>query len=77
MRQKRKTYKILPGRPEGKSPFVGPMHILEDSSKLDLRETAHDDVDKMSFGSGREPFAGSCESDNELSCSTTGEELLG
>jgi hypothetical protein len=38
MEQITKTYKNLPGKHEGKRPFVGPMHILEDSSKMDLRE---------------------------------------
>jgi hypothetical protein len=77
MGQKTKTYNILPGKPTRKRPFVGPMYILGDSSKMDLRQIAHDDMDKMSFRSGQEPFTGSCESGNERSYSTTGEELLG
>jgi hypothetical protein len=72
----KKTYKILPGKPEAKRPFAGPMHILEESSKMDLTQIAHHDMDKMSFRSGQEQLAGSCQSCNELSRSVTGENCL-
>jgi hypothetical protein len=38
MGQVTKTYKLLPGKQ-----FLGPMNVLEDSSKMDLRETPHDE----------------------------------
>jgi hypothetical protein len=51
MGQMTRTYKILPGKPEGKRPSVGPGRILEDSIKTDLREIECDDTDKMHFKS--------------------------
>jgi hypothetical protein len=39
MREERKVYKVLVGRPEGKKPLGRPRHRWEDEIRKDLRET--------------------------------------
>jgi hypothetical protein len=36
--EKRNTYRILVGKPEGKRPLGRPRNMLEDNIKMDLRE---------------------------------------
>jgi hypothetical protein len=43
----RNAYKILVGKPEGKSPLGRPRHRWEDNIKMDLREIGWEDVDLM------------------------------
>jgi hypothetical protein len=37
-REKRNTYRIVVGKPEGKRPIGRPRHKWEDNIKMDLRE---------------------------------------
>jgi hypothetical protein len=39
MGEERKVYKVLVGKPQGKSPLERPRHIWEDGIRMDLRET--------------------------------------
>jgi hypothetical protein len=39
MGEKRKAYRILVGKPEGRRPLGRPRHRWVDNSKMDLRET--------------------------------------
>jgi hypothetical protein len=43
--EKRNAYKILVGKPEGKSPLGRPRHRWEDNIRLDLREVGWGGVD--------------------------------
>jgi hypothetical protein len=43
--EKRKTYNILVGRPEGKRPLGCPRHKWEDNIKMNLRETGFGGMD--------------------------------
>jgi hypothetical protein len=45
MGQDRKLYKILLGKPEGKTPLRRPRHRWEDGIKMDIRETGWQDVE--------------------------------
>jgi hypothetical protein len=42
MREKRNVYRILVGKPEGKSPLGRPRHRWVDNIKMDLREIGWD-----------------------------------
>jgi hypothetical protein len=67
MREERKLYKVLVGKPEGKRPLGRPRHRWEDGIRMDLRETGMGGCGSYSTGSGFEPVVGSCECDYELS----------
>jgi hypothetical protein len=43
--EKRNTYTILVGRPEGNRPLGRPRHWWEDNIKMDLREIEWDGMD--------------------------------
>jgi hypothetical protein len=43
--ERRKVYKVLVGKPEGKRPLRRPRHRWEEGSKMDLRETGWEAVD--------------------------------
>jgi hypothetical protein len=45
MGKKRKAYKILVGKPEGKSPLGRPRRRWVDNIKIDLRVTEWEDMD--------------------------------
>jgi hypothetical protein len=38
MEEKKGVYRVLTGKPEGKSPFGRPRHRWEDNIKMDLQE---------------------------------------
>jgi hypothetical protein len=45
MGEERKVYKVLMGKPEGKSPLGRPRHRWEDGIRMDLREIGWGGVD--------------------------------
>jgi hypothetical protein len=45
MREERKLYKVLVGKPEGKRPLGRPRRRWEDGIRMDLRETGLGGVD--------------------------------
>jgi hypothetical protein len=44
MGEEKKVYKVLMGKPEGKSPLGRPRHRLEDGIRIDLREIGSENV---------------------------------
>jgi hypothetical protein len=50
-----KTYKILPGKPGRKRPFVEPRRVFEDSTKTDFREIACYEMGMRHFTTGWNP----------------------
>jgi hypothetical protein len=44
MRETRNAYRILMGKPEGKSPLERPRRMWVDNNKLDLKDVAWDDI---------------------------------
>jgi hypothetical protein len=52
MREERKLYKVLVGKPEGKRPLGGPRHRWEDGIRMDLWETGLEGCCWDSAGSG-------------------------
>jgi hypothetical protein len=67
MGEKRKVYKVLVGKPEGKRPLGRRRHRWEDGIRMNLKEIGLD-----STGSGQGPLAGCCECGDEPSgsCAT-------
>jgi hypothetical protein len=53
MREKRNPYRILVGRPEGKSPLGRPRHRWVNNIKIDLRKIWWDGVDWIDLAQGR------------------------
>jgi hypothetical protein len=53
MREVRNVYKILVRKPEGKRPLGRPRHKWENNIKMDLKETAWEDVDLTHMTLGR------------------------
>jgi hypothetical protein len=53
MREERKLYKVLVGKPEGKRPLVRPMRRWEDGIRIDLREIGYDDVEWVQLAQDR------------------------
>jgi hypothetical protein len=43
--EKRNAYRLLVGKPEGKTPLGRPRHRWEDNIRMDLREVGWSDVD--------------------------------
>jgi hypothetical protein len=43
--EKKKAYRILVGKPEGKRPLGKPRHRLEDNIKMDFREVGWGGMD--------------------------------
>jgi hypothetical protein len=54
MREDRKVYKVLVGKPEGKSPLGRPRHKWEDGIRMDLRETSLGGVDWIRVAQDRD-----------------------
>jgi hypothetical protein len=71
MGEERKVYKVLVGKPEGKTPLGRPRHRWEDGIRMDLREIGFGGVDWIRL-SGQGPLAGCCERGDETSgsCAT-------
>jgi hypothetical protein len=53
---KRKAYKILVGKPEGKRPLGRPRHGWVDNIKMDLREIGWDGVDWIDLAQDRDQW---------------------
>jgi hypothetical protein len=45
MGEKRDTYRLLAGKPEGKRPIGRPIRMSENNIKMDLREVGWDRMD--------------------------------
>jgi hypothetical protein len=72
MGEKRKVYKVLVGKPEGKRPLGRPRHRWKDRIRMDLREI----VLGVWIGFdwlGKGPVAGCCECGDEPSGSSATE----
>jgi hypothetical protein len=52
----RNAYRILVGKPEGKSPLERPRHRWVDDIKMDLREIAWDGMDWIELAQGRDQW---------------------
>jgi hypothetical protein len=74
MGEKRKVYKVLVGKPEGKRP---PSRRWENGIKMDLREIDLEGCGLESTGSGQGPMAGCCECGDESSVSCATELVIG
>jgi hypothetical protein len=61
MWEKRNTYRLLVGKPEGKRPQGRPRHRWVDNIRIDLGEMGWGDVDWIGLGSGYEQVESSCE----------------
>jgi hypothetical protein len=70
--EKRNSYRILVGKPEGKRP----RRRWEDNIKLDLREILWGGMDCIDLALDRRPVEGSCEHGNEPSGSIKRWEIL-
>jgi hypothetical protein len=56
MGEKRNSYRILVGKPEGKRPLGRQKRKWVDNIKMDLRETGWDGVDWMDMAQDREQW---------------------
>jgi hypothetical protein len=72
MGEERKVYKVLVGKPEGKTPLVRPRRRWEDGIRMDLGEIGLEGCGLDSTVSGQGPVAGCCECGDERSgsCAT-------
>jgi hypothetical protein len=61
MGEKRKVYKVLVGKPEGKRPLGRPRRRWEDGIRTDLRDIGLGGCGLYSTVSGQGPVAGCCE----------------
>jgi hypothetical protein len=76
MWEKRNTYRILVGKPEGRRPLGRPRRKWVDNIKIDLREIGWDGMDWIELAQNR-AVEGSCERGNEPSGSIKCWEVLG
>jgi hypothetical protein len=76
MGEKKNTYRILVGKPEGRRPLGRSRRRWVDNIKMDLREIGWDDMDWIDLVQDRESVEGSCEHSNELSGSIQCWEFL-
>jgi hypothetical protein len=67
MGEKRKVYKVLVGKPEGKRPLGRPRHRWEDEIRMDLRDIGLGVCGLDSTVSGQGPVAGCRECGDEPS----------
>jgi hypothetical protein len=72
MREERKVYKVLVGKPKGKGPLRRQRRRWEDGIRMDLRESGCGGCGLDSTVSGQGPVAGCCECGDEPpgSCAT-------
>jgi hypothetical protein len=56
MGERRNTYRILVGKPEGRRPLGRPRRRWVDNIKMDLREIGWDDVDWIDLAQDREEW---------------------
>jgi hypothetical protein len=56
MGDKRNTYRILVGKPEGKRPLGRPRRRWVDNIKIDLREIGWDGMDRIDLGQDRDQW---------------------
>jgi hypothetical protein len=56
MREKRNIYRILAGKPEGKTPLVKPKSLWVDNIKMDLRGIGWDGVDWIDLAQDRDQW---------------------
>jgi hypothetical protein len=56
MGEERKLYKVLVGKPKGKSPFGRLRHRWQDGIRMDLRETSWEDVDWVQLAQDRDQW---------------------
>jgi hypothetical protein len=56
MGEKRKAYRILVGKPEGKSPLGRPRRRWMDNIKMDLREIGRNGVDLIDMTQARDQW---------------------
>jgi hypothetical protein len=75
MGEKRNAYRILVGKPEGKSPLGRPRCRWVDNIKMDIREIGWDGVDWINMAQDG-PMEGSCEHDIKPSGSIKSWEVL-
>jgi hypothetical protein len=75
MGDKKNAYRILVGKPEGKTPLGRQKRKWVDSIKIDLREIGWGEMDWIDLAQG--PMEGSCEHGNELSVSIKCWKVLG
>jgi hypothetical protein len=54
MREERKMYKVLVGRPEGKRPLGKPRRKWEDGTRMDLRETGWGSIEWIQLAQDRD-----------------------
>jgi hypothetical protein len=54
MRERRGTYSIFVGRPEGRRPLVRPRHKWDDNIKMDLQEVGWGVMDWMELAEDRD-----------------------
>jgi hypothetical protein len=66
MEEGRGVYKVLVGKPEGKSPLERPRRRCEDNINMDLQEVGCRGMDWIELAQNRQ-VAGTCECRNELS----------
>jgi hypothetical protein len=65
MGEGKNVYRVLVGKPEGKSPFERPRGRCEDMTIMDLGKIVWGGCGVDSAGSGQGPLAGCCECDDE------------
>jgi hypothetical protein len=72
MGKERKVYKVLVGKPEGRSPLGRPRRRWEDEVRMDIREIGLGGCGLDSTGSGKGSVVGCCECGDEPSgsCAT-------
>jgi hypothetical protein len=56
MGEKRKAYRILVGKPEGKRPLRRPRHRWEDNIRIDLREIGWGGMDWIDLAQDRDQW---------------------
>jgi hypothetical protein len=56
MEEERKVYKVLVGKPEGKSPLGRPRHRWKNGIRMDLRETGWGSVEWIHMAQDRDQW---------------------